>query len=516
MIRVLIVLFLVLVASAPARAQSVVERLVSPGQLSAAHEGEAVCNDCHVSFDRDAQNTLCVECHDEVGRDLEADTGFHGQFPDVAEVNCKVCHSEHLGRDADILGFTETGFDHRFTDFELSGGHVDVPCSDCHDVEARYASAPLTCSGCHEDDDPHQGRMDQTCSTCHTVNGWESDIRFDHASTLFDLAGAHADADCMDCHFDQVWDGLSSDCVQCHQEDDAHSGRFGNECADCHVEEAWDEVQFDHRTTGFVLAGSHQSLDCNACHGADEPHPAPTSCVGCHREADTHEGLLGPNCQSCHSETSWTRLKFDHDIDTDFALLGAHAQQSCTDCHETEVAIDVPDANCGECHAADDPHRGQLGDGCGSCHGVDSWTRDVRFDHNFASFPLLGAHAQAECEDCHQTPAFLDASAACVNCHTDDDEHGGALGNDCAACHSPVSWSRWRFDHLDESGFALTGAHRVLQCASCHANVTSNGYLASSRCVSCHVADDKHRGSFGSNCSRCHNTEAFWAVEMQR
>jgi len=516
MTRVCILLCLVLAAATPARAQNVIERLVSPGPLSEAHEGEATCNECHVSFDRGAQATLCVECHEEVGRDIEAGTGFHGRAPEVDGAACRACHSEHLGRDADILNFTAEGFDHSFTDFALTGGHAEVACADCHAADTRYAEAPLDCATCHRDDDPHEGRLTKPCESCHTTSAWDAEIRFDHATTSFDLRGGHAETDCMSCHKGQQWEGLAADCASCHREDDAHEGRFGYECESCHTETSWTEVRFDHRTTGFALVGRHAPLECAACHGADKPDPAPTTCIGCHRADDAHEGSLGTDCADCHSAASWTQTSFDHTRDTDFALLGAHASAECAACHEVSPAFTVPGMNCAECHREDDPHRGQLGDGCGSCHGVASWTGNVRFDHNFAAFPLLGAHAEAECADCHATAAYLDASTECVDCHREDDRHNGSLGPDCATCHAPVDWARVRFDHAEDTGFALTGAHEPLACASCHLRAAAGEYEASPRCISCHASEDKHRGSFGTDCSRCHNTEAFWAVEMRR
>tara|TARA_R110002020_G_scaffold309301_1_gene525079 strand:- start:229399 stop:231114 length:1716 start_codon:yes stop_codon:yes gene_type:complete len=566
-----------------AHAQSPIERLVSPGKLSSAHEEqEKVCASCHASFNKKGQAALCLDCHKDINADLAGRQGFHGKSPDVAGADCKTCHTEHIGRDADIRGLDTKSFDHSFTDYPLLGKHATAECKACHQPGIAFSKAPQTCSACHGEDDPHKGKLGSTCADCHSEATWQA-IEFDHFGTDFPLLGKHGAVACLSCHKNQVWGGLSAKCIDCHKADDPHEGRFGPDCASCHSADSWTQTRFNHDQTGFSLIGKHASAECAECHGPGKPDPAPTTCVACHRSDDVHkgtngaacadchtpknwktvsfdhsktgfallgahkttlcaschtrptsewkppstcigchtaddrhDGLLGPLCATCHEETSWTKVRFDHDRDTDFAIAGAHKAATCASCHKVPVNQKAPPVSCVGCHRTDDPHKGQLGDGCAQCHNEQSWTENVKFNHEFTDFPLLGAHAAATCGDCHATKAYLDASKECASCHQDKDVHKGGLGAECGQCHNPVSWSRWSFDHTRQTSFPLTGKHSGLDCAQCHKSQSGQDMKISTRCVSCHAADDKHRGAFGTTCDRCHTTEAFWAVEMNR
>jgi hypothetical protein len=92
--------------------------------------------------------------------------------------------------------------------------------------------------------------------------------------------------------------------------------------------------------------------------------------------------------------------------------------------------------------------------------------------------------------------------------------HRGALGSDCARCHHPNAWNQWQFDHAKESGFALTGAHAGVQCASCHLRPPGQEPVAR-ECGACHGGDDVHLGEFGRRCDSCHSTISFRRVRPQ-
>jgi hypothetical protein len=153
----------------------------------------------------------------------------------------------------------------------------------------------------------------------------------------------------------------------------------------------------------------------------------------------------------------------------------------------------------------------QLGDDCPGCHAELTWTNDVRFDHDLTQFPLLGLHRDALCEDCHATHAFLDAPDVCIDCHLEDDVHAGRFADDCAACHSPVDWAAWRFDHDARTDFPLDGSHQGLDCTGCHRDAVESmsAIDLSGRCADCHRSDDVHRGEFGDGCEQCHRTSSF-------
>lgn len=83
---------------------------------------------------------------------------------------------------------------------------------------------------------------------------------------------------------------------------------------------------------------------------------------------------------------------------------------------------------------------------------------------------------------------------------------------DCAACHSPEAWRPLRadppFDHARDAGFALTGAHRLVGCESCHAGLRfDRPRAAEDECAACH--EDPHRGRLSTDCASCHDTQRF-------
>jgi len=174
--------------------------------------------------------------------------------------------------------------------------------------------------------------------------------------------------------------------------------------------------------------------------------------------------------------------------------------------------------------AEDYPHGDYEGD-CSLCHGVNGWLPlepSADFDHaNFGypdGFPLDGAHGQVACRACHLTLDFTRSPSECRECH--QDIHRGELGMDCARCHNSrsfVSRAEMGRDHM-LTRFPLTGAHRTLDCETCH--TLSRGNLVYSlpvECVSCHLpayesaTDPNHAGSgFSTACDQCHDTTS-WA-----
>ncbi|NWG92775.1 MAG: cytochrome C [Parvularculaceae bacterium] len=501
---------------APAVGQNVIEKLVSPGDLSRVHAiPEATCDSCHASFNKGAQNGLCLECHKEIALDVRARKGFHGKAPDAATASCSFCHAEHKGRAAQIAPFDKTAFNHRLTDYPLMGGHLGVACAECHAADAKYRDAPTSCVSCHADSDPHKGALGTACADCHVVADWRN-VEFDHSKTKFPLKGKHQTAQCDACHADKTFQGASTACIDCHRSDDAHEGAFGADCESCHSPSAWTEIVFDHGArTRFALVGRHATIACAACHTGTLVVPKlKTACASCHAKDDVHKGRNGADCASCHDAFAWTSVKFDHDRRTKFRLRGAHRGVGCESCHLEPVTKSLPGRACVDCHRDDDPHKGGQGPACETCHNESSWTASVKFDHDLTVFPLLGKHKTAECDDCHQSREFSETSTDCVSCHLEDDAHAGALGANCGLCHNPNDWAYWRFDHDAETDFALTGAHQGLKCAACHRDASKGEVRVSSACISCHRRDDRHHGQYGASCERCHTTTSFSEIKM--
>jgi hypothetical protein len=500
-----------------ARAQGM-ETLVMPGKVAAAHaKYEADCKSCHLAFKKGEQNALCIECHRAVGADIKAGSGFHGRDRDIQGAQCAQCHAEHEGREADIVHLDPAQVDHRVTDFQLRGAHMNLKCDDCHASGKKFREAPGGCVDCHRDDDVHKGELGAVCTDCHDERTWKNPT-FDHDTTRFRLLGKHRATVCLDCHADQTFQGAPMECKGCHEKDDVHKGRNGPKCEQCHTADDWKTSTFNHtRDTTFTLEGAHARLTCDGCHSPDPWHDdLPRDCNGCHRDDDEHRGHNGPKCESCHTVVKWTEITFDHDRDTRYPLRGAHRPLECEACHVEPIYDVALPSECYACHEDDDVHRGDEGRQCAQCHNESSWKEQVAFDHGLARFPLLGAHAEATCNACHESQVFKDAPTECDSCHADDDVHKGHLGRACEGCHNPLAWNAWTFDHNEDTDFALEGAHASVRCESCHDVPLESYEIVDRSCGACHHKDDVHRGEFGSDCERCHTTESFSAFRGVR
>ena len=511
-----LLMFVTLVTPESALAQ--IETLVMPGKLVEAHaEYEAECNSCHIKFERSRQRELCLDCHEEIAADIDKKMGFHGKDRRANRSTCATCHTDHEGRDADIVGLKAQGFDHEVTDFPLLGKHAENACGDCHEPSTKHRDTPSDCYSCHRDDNPHGETMGTVCGDCHAPTGWQ-DVEFDHEATGFSLIGKHQEAACLDCHADDTFTDTPTTCFGCHAEDDAHDGRSGNKCGNCHKPTGWQDTSFDHaRDTNFVLDGRHAEQHCDACHSEDPFSDAlSTTCFACHEENDNHEGHFGGECNTCHVTAGWTEVRFDHAVDTGHELLGKHADAECRACHIEPVFDIALETNCLACHEEDEPHEQSLGLVCEDCHNELTWQDDVFFDHGLTRFPLLGKHADTECSECHSSHVFREAPEACADCHLENDAHKGYFGDKCGLCHNPVDWHQVLFNHNTQTDFPLSGAHADADCESCHRRPLEDQDSLGRYCADCHMSDDVHDGEFGRDCARCHSPESFRDVRNIR
>ncbi len=494
------------------------ETLMMPGKLIQGHaKFEGQCKKCHERFSKRGQSKLCLDCHKKVTADINSHKGYHGRIRDINTTECKLCHTEHKGRRADIVMLDKETFDHGATDFPLRGAHINVRCASCHKPRLKYREAPSGCIDCHKKDDPHKGHLGSDCAKCHTVRAWKS-VEFNHDKTDFPLKGKHREATCSSCHPNERYKQVPKTCVACHKINDAHGGRYGAKCHTCHSAKDWKHITFDHdRDTKFKLEGRHRKVGCDSCHkGKLYEEKLGGNCYDCHKNDDYHKGRYGKKCQSCHSPEKWTKSEFDHDRKTDFPLRGRHARVDCQACHRGDVFKEKLKTNCSACHRQDDPHHGQEGKLCERCHNEQGWGRKVVFDHDLTRFPLIGLHATAPCEECHLSAKFKEASLDCVACHRADDKHKKRLGPSCGQCHNPNGWERWRFDHDTQTDYKLDGKHKGLDCKACHRTPVETHIRLSKACVSCHQRDDIHVGRFGPHCDRCHVTESFKKVTLLR
>lgn len=438
---VTIAAFVALVAGA--QAQSLFEKLVNPGDVVQSHaKFEKTCESCHEAFSKSSQRRLCLECHKEVAADVREKTGFHGKRPEIQTSECKTCHTDHKGRDADIVQFDAQTFDHAFTDFALTGAHKLAACEGCHRKGTPFRKAPSTCIDCHKSDDAHKGALGKDCASCHNDQTWKKQKTFDHAKTKFPLDGAHKDVSCATCHIGERYKDLPHACIDCHKIQDVHGGRYGQKCETCHGANKWTQIRFDHdKSTKFPLKGAHKPVKCAGCHKGDLfKDKLATTCVSCHKADDPHKGQLGTNCQSCHNENKWReKVSFDHDL-TRFPLIGLHATVPCEECHRSTAYRDTP-KTCSACHK-DKHHEGRVGSQCARCHNPNGW-KLWHFNHDRETkFALSGAHAGLQCHACHTTRAAekVTAPSSCFGCHAGDDAHRGTFGRACEKCHATTKW----------------------------------------------------------------------------
>lgn len=507
---------------------------ISPGDLAEAHanlEGMSNCTQCHILGEK-VSNEKCLACHTELKIRVEQNKGYHSS-PEVKGNDCIKCHSDHHGRDFEMIRFDKETFNHSLTGYELLGSHKKQECKNCHKAEfisnqkikeKKYTFLGLNtaCLSCHKD--IHQKTLSTDCSKCHGFEKFIPAAKFHHQDTKYPLKGAHRDVECIKCHKKEIkngekfqeFAGISFDnCTNCHE--DIHHNQFGQNCIQCHSEESFHTIkginQFDHSKTGYNLEGKHRKVDCKSCHKTKLTDPLKHKrCTDCH--SDYHhkqfvENGVSPDCSKCHTTEGFSKFNFSieqHNAGS-FRLQGAHLATPCFSCHKKgekwsfrEIGI-----KCNDCHT--DIHEGFLEkkyypeNDCKKCHSVDIWS-DVKFDHSTTTFTLQGAHVRQSCKACHFTKGndgkeiqkFAGLSTQCSNCHKDvhvqQFEENGITK--CNKCHGFENWKINKFDH-SKTRFPLDGRHINVACNKCHkpvqeGQVTYTQYkFKDIKCETCHL-----------------------------
>ncbi len=339
------------------------------------------------------------------------------------------------------------------------------------------------------------------------------------------------------------------------------------------------------RTSPGPLSGVHAQdpalqvvKNCTVCHGEGEQTMA-EACLECHElisdQLAANTGFHGnpelpdaDDCAHCHGEhlgesfvpasnASFVLagLKSQEDYaheELEWTLHGKHESEACEACHENALAQLLPagetrfiglSQTCTTCH--EDAHEGAYGSSCADCHGQEAaFDRVSNFDHH-PDYPLLGAHAEIACFDCHApdsehavdelvgearpVTAPANARQSCRDCHEDShtdrfltgtaQQIDRPLDQVCSHCHS-AEHKTFRGDLAPlttelhaSSGFPLTGPHREVECAKCHTDFgnidAGENYFAQAfpgrereSCGDCH--EDPHEGAYGNSCTDCH------------
>jgi Zn finger protein HypA/HybF involved in hydrogenase expression len=97
----------------------------------------------------------------------------------------------------------------------------------------------------------------------------------------------------------------------------------------------------------------------------------------------------------------------------------------------------------------------------------------------------------------HASISSLEAALNCAKCHSNQDQHRGFFGTDCAQCHDTASWSIAGFRHPSPSS---------TDCAQCHQAPPSH-YMMHFEMVSMKVARQEHAQV--RQCYVCHQTTSW-------
>ena len=238
-----------------------------------------------------------------------------------------------------------------------------------------------------------------------------------------------------------------------------------------------------------------------------------------------HGATLKIDCAQCHNPAGWEldyeTLQFDHST-TNFQLEGSHEQTDCKACHSTLVFKGAA-TDCISCHT--DVHSQSVGNDCMRCHTSDSWlVFDTPQLHEQNGFPLIGAHSDLSCVECHSnetTLIFNPIGNDCFQCHNDDyyatespDHAGAGFSTDCLECHDPLGFG-WDAQDIIHDFFPLTQGHDIDDCSQCH-NV-GNFSNISAECIYCHEDDflattnpDHQSANLPTDCIQCHTTAPGW------
>lgn len=506
---------------------------LSPGPLSDPHahlEGLSNCTQCHVLGNK-VLNEKCLKCHIEIEERITLQKGYHASV-EVKGKDCFTCHSDHNGKNFQLIHIDVEKFDHNLTGFSLTIPHSKKTCKDCHDTpyitdqvikrkKFTYLGVKTDCLNCHAD--YHKKTLSSTCLNCHDSESFKTAPKFNHDLAKFKLTGKHNNVDCVKCHKVELHDGNKfqnfigiqfDNCNKCHK--DPHSNKFGQNCRQCHTEESFLVVKngqkFDHDKTNFKLEEKHLSVSCTECHKKKLTDPVKHDlCTDCHTDYHNKQFVKNgfePDCSHCHTVKGFTPSLYtiEQHNQTGFPLNGSHCAEPCFECHRKQEKWNFREVgiNCKDCHQ--DIHQNLIQSkyypeaDCKTCHNDSRWS-EVTFNHENTGFDLSGKHLVQECRLCHfkqdingiAQQKFKGLSQLCSDCHIDNHfrqfEKDGSTN--CKECHDTKDWKASEFNH-NNTDFKLDGKHINVQCEKCHKQQKEGSIIyvrykiKDFKCESCH------------------------------
>lgn len=492
------------------------------------------CRSCHKTIVFSDVKQECSNCHTDIHQNSVG-------------LDCAQCHTSQSWLVKDINEI------HRMGRFPLEGAHKIADCEDCHKSikNLYFEQLEIECFDCHKNDfdsakQPNHiaAGFSTECQECHQLTNYEwSGALVTH--DFFPLIGGHKISNCFDCHSQNSFEGLSQDCITCHQSDfnstidpNHLTSGFSNDCIECHTTNpGWQPATFSKHDNFFQLVGAHKLIesDCAKCHTNGFAN-TPNQCYDCHINNYTsttnpnHQAAgFGTDCESCHTSTAWQPATFDHDNQFFPIYSGSHKGEwnECSDCHTNSANYQI--FECITCHEHNQndmnkEHSGVNGyvyesNACYSCHPTGN--DEEGFNHSTTNFPLTGVHITTLCSDCH-TSGYQNTSMECNSCHFSDFQNTVnpnhqqlGLEQNCEQCHSTnPNWQPSSFPVHNEF-YLIEGAHVTISndCNSCH-----NGDYVNNKnqCYDCHVNDytnttnPSHQSTgFGTDCETCHTQNAW-------
>ena len=311
-----------------------------------------------------------------------------------------------------VLGTTGALYFKKNYTYLLSPGHLST----------YHKSEPLGGISSHAD-------IEKKCSHCHAPIHCVTDTR------------------CQDCHMEIA--EQRADPTSLH-------GRLPGtqQCQNCHPEHrgsdavltSWSFQNVDHFTLSDFSLEKHKvnfdgtSFTCTTCHSQSGDRLETIDCVTCHAGEDhdyvvKHIETYGSRCFDCHDGKD--RMMTDtYDHSTRFPLNGAHADQTCTDCH-AQKTFQGQATTCASCHEDPKVHLGKFGLQCDRCHLDTAWTPAELRKHRFVWDH--GEEVIDSCETCHAGPSYT--VYTCEGCHEVAEMQSLHLAaniqtiENCATCH---------------------------------------------------------------------------------
>ena len=383
-----------------------------------------------------------------------------------------------------------------------------------------------------------------TCDTCHKATDADWQPGELQPRPFFPLVGVHKTQPCAACHKNNVYAGTPRDCVGCHQTQyDATTnpkhvvGRVPDDLRE--LPQATDATGtraiFNHDQVFPLVGGARAAQPCAACHENNVYTGTPRDCVGCHQaqyngddqpEARAAPGSRRPARRATRRPTWLEPANFNHDAGLP-ADRGAQdrspappatrtastrgRRRDCVGCHQTRIQRRRPNPN----HT-----RRGFPTTCENCHTTTDVAGPANFNHD-QFFPLTGAHRTAQLRRPATRTGSLRGDAEALRRLPPDGlqrrrrtrtTRTAGFPTTCEKCHTTTAWQPANFNH--DQFFPLTGAHKTVQCASCHKNGQYAG--TPTTCVGCHQADyngttnpNHGQSGFPTTCETCHSTTAW-------